>query len=147
MPHRLESLQRGIGLKKLDQLLYPSAVKFRCPNCNGDIRYYDVIIYFGERWRRAPFSCSTCGSMLCVSSAYSWSVLLGWSLLALVIPSALGVRPWFLWLGTVIFLWIILGMLAGAYAKVLFPPKIMRYSPSPKPSDPDDFSLNLSQKR
>jgi hypothetical protein len=123
-------------LGKLKQLMYPATVKFKCPNCEGGIGYFDVVIYFGERWTKLPFRCSTCGSLLCVSSAYSWSVLLGCSLLALAVPSALRIGPWLLWLGAVILLWFVLGSLAGAYMKVLFPPKIIRYYP-------DDLSLNV----
>lgn len=125
---------------KLQNLLYPAGVKFKCPNCDRAIAYYDVAIHFGERCTTTPFRCSTCRFELCVSRAYSWSVMIGWTLLALAIPSALRIGPWFLWLGAVALLWIILGSLAGAYIKILFPPKIIRYYP-------DDLSLDVHLRR
>lgn len=134
--HLLPSSGSEGGLGKLNQLLYPAGMKFKCPNCSGDIGYYDVLIQFGERWTRLPFRCPTCGSLLCVSRTYSWSVFLGCSLLALVIPAIVGIGAWFLRLGAAILVWLMLVSLAGAYVKILFPPRIIRYYS-------DDLSLNI----
>ena len=120
----------------MNQFLYPAGVTFKCPKCGGDLAYFDVVIHFGERWSTLPFQCPTCSSQLCVTKFYSWSVFLGISLLALAIPSALRISPWFLWLGAVVLLWVILGSFAGAYVKVLFRPKVIRYYP-------DDLSLRV----
>jgi hypothetical protein len=134
LPRRRGRLYLGI----LNDLRFPATVTFRCPKCAADIFYYDVHIHFGRRWTKAPFRCSTCRSMLSVSRTYSACVFLGCLLLAVVIPSALRIGPWYVWVVSVFVLFALIVTQAAAYVKILFPPKITTYT---APDDPDDFSI------
>lgn len=125
---------------KSTELMYPSTFKLKCPNCNGDIPNFDVVIAFGEFGKKIPFRCRTCGCSLCVSAVYSWSFVLILSLLVFGIPTILKVRPWLLWCIVVVFLWIAISAVASLYGNIFFPPKILKYCP-------DDLSLNISQRR
>ena len=65
-------------------------------------------------------------------------------------PAALGISPWYLWLGGAVFTWILLGFLASVYVKVLFPPKILKYDGPPIRKifdNPDDLPINPWRKR
>jgi hypothetical protein len=128
-----------LRMDKLLQLLYPASVKFKCPRCNSEIPYFDVKIGFGERWVREQFPCPSCKCSLCVSGTYAWLVFLGCFVLAVSISVGIGVHPWLLLLLSTFCIWFLLGMLAGAYVKVLFPPKITQFYPN-------DLSLNLGKK-
>lgn len=138
---------RQAASRKFTQLQYPNLVTFKCPACGGDIPNFAALIHFGEGWTRVPFGCPACGSRLCVSSTYSWSVLIGSSALALAVPFVFGIGPWILWLGTAVLSWIVLGFLTSVYVKVLFPPKIIRYEGLDGPRASNDLSLNLWRKR
>ena|ERR1700722_16726495 len=113
----------------LNDLRYPAFVAFKCPNCGGDISNFDVKIGLTAGWQKNPFQCPTCGSMLNVSRIYSWSVLTGCLWVSLAVPTLLRMSPWYLWVGSVIALWFVVGALAGIYVKILFPPKIIHCDP------------------
>ena len=117
-------------MEKLTQLLNPSAMKFQCPDCKSEIPYFDVKIGFGDRWTREQFQCLACKSLLCVSAVYSWSVFVGTLLAAVAISLLIGIHPWSFLLIVTMCIWFFLGMLAGAYVKILFPPKILQYYPN-----------------
>jgi hypothetical protein len=114
-------------MRKLTQSLYPSALRFQCPCCDSEIPFFDVKIGFGQRWTRKPFGCPHCKRLLSVSAIYAWSVFLGMLLLALASGILLGIHPWFLLVPAVVIIQLLIAMLAGAYVKVFFPPKIVEY--------------------
>lgn len=139
--------------RKSSQLAFPELVKFPCPNCGKGIPNFSVQITVGHdlngvpRW---PFHCPACQALLCVSRVYRRSVAAGAIALALVIPSVLGIRPWYFWLGAVVLSWILIGFLESVYVKVLFPPRILKYSGPPIPrilDNPDDLPINPWRKR
>jgi hypothetical protein len=139
------SVWRGWGqraARKSTQLEHPDLVSFPCPNCGDGIPNFSVLIHFGPYWTTVPFRCPGCRSLLCVPSRYRWLVLSGWTVLALAVPLALGVSPWYLWLAAVVLLWILLGLLASVYVKILFPPKIVPYDGPAPVENPNDLPLN-----
>jgi len=114
-------------MRKLTEILYPSTMKFQCPCCDLEIPFFDVKIGFGQRWTREPFGCPHCKRLLSVSAIYAWSVFLGTLLLAVAIGISLRIYPWFLLVPTVVIIQLLIAMLAGAYVKAFFPPKIAEY--------------------
>ena len=67
-------------------------------------------------------------------------VLLSCLSVALLIGLAFGVHTWFRLILFASCIWFLLGMLAGAYVKVIFPPKIKQYYSA-------DLSLRFGRKR
>ena len=116
-------------MDKLYQLRNPRLITFSCPRCGGEVPYFDVKIGFGEKWTQESFECPSCKFLLCVSRKYAWSVFCSCSLLAVAVPVLLGVSPWYLLIIAVFILVVLFASLAGAYAKVLFPPRILIYFP------------------
>jgi len=144
---------RERATRKLFQLEHPDAVTFACPVCGEGIPNFRVLIYLGRDWNgvpRAPFHCPACRALLCTSSVYRRSVEAWTTGLAFMIPSALRISPWYLWLGAVALSWVLLTLLSSVYVKVLFPPKILKYDGPeiPKiPDNPDDLPINPWRKR
>jgi len=71
----------------------------------------------------------------------------GSTALAFVIPSALRISPWYLWLGAVVLTWILLGFLESVYVKILFPPRIFKYTGPRIIENPNDWPLNPWRRR
>jgi predicted RNA-binding Zn-ribbon protein involved in translation (DUF1610 family) len=114
--------------RNLSQLYDPTKYfQFECPKCGSAIPYLDVKIGFGLRYVTQPFECSACESLLCVSRIYLWFVFLGIVGVSLAITAALRVRPWWLFGVVALVASQVIAMLAGAYVKWLFPPKIHFY--------------------
>ncbi|MGH9690167.1 MAG: hypothetical protein ACRD4C_03545 [Candidatus Acidiferrales bacterium] len=110
------------------QLLYPETVNFKCPFCNFDIPYLSVKIWFRAGWVQEYFQCPGCKTLLCVSAAYVWLVMIGTLLASIIITLALKLS-WFLFVPAVILTWIFVVMIVGGYIKILIPPKIRQYYP------------------
>lgn len=135
--------------RKSLQLAFPDLVTFPCPVCGRGIPNVAVRIDLGHNYRNGlplgPFHCWACNALLRTSSAYRWYVLVGTTGLAFFIPWALRVGPWYLWLGAFALSWVLLTLLSGAYVKILFPPKILRYDGPPIPrilDNPDELPIN-----
>jgi predicted RNA-binding Zn-ribbon protein involved in translation (DUF1610 family) len=141
-PTVANNIRRGVA-RKLIQLQHPEGVTFKCPSCNGDIANFDVLYHFESDWTVVPFACPNCGSLMHVSTLYAWSVFGGLSALALVVPVAVGIRPWYLWVATAAISWAALSLLSSVYVKVLFPPRIRLCAKPRFPADRDGLSLNI----
>jgi hypothetical protein len=123
----------------------PELFTLKCPNCASEIPNFRVTMFFEETGflEAAPFTCPACESLICISNLYARSLFVGRALLALMIPAAVRVHPWYLWLCVAVASWIVITLISSVYVKILFPPKL-RVWPKPKfPSDRDDLSLKI----
>jgi hypothetical protein len=136
--------------RKLFQLENPELFTLKCPNCASEIPNFQVTMFFedtaGGCLTAAPFKCPACGSLICISNLYARSLFVGRALLALMIPAAFRVHPWYLWLAVAVVSWIVITLLSSVHVKILFPPKLCVWSNPNFPSDQDRLSMKIWRK-